>query len=124
MSDTKKRVYRKHPEMHPLVEKIKLWPSRSGILHGVKKIRKKGDFIEIETHCGNSFLTHNSRKSRAARWLRNKWAVSSCTRCKVPEWKLTNYTNTFFSSHYGKDFKFQNEGTNKGANEGANEGDS
>jgi len=102
MSDEKKRYYRKHLKLHPLIEKIKLWPSRSGILHGVKHIRRRGDFLEIETHCGNSFYTHNSCKSRAARWLRNKWAVSACTRCRVPEWKLTKYTNTFFSAHHGK----------------------
>ena len=103
MSDDKKRYYRKYPDLHPLIEKIKLWPSRAGVLHGVRSIRLRGEYLEIETHCGNSFRTHNSRKSRAARWLRNKWAVSPCDRCKVPEWKLTKYTNTFFSAHYGKD---------------------
>ena len=108
MSDNKKRYYRKYPELFPLIEKIKLWPSRTGILHGVKTIRQRGEYLEIETHCGNSFFTRNSRKSRSARWIRNKWAVSSCGRCKVPEWKLTKYTNTFFSAHYGKDFKYKN----------------
>ena len=105
MSDDKKRYYRKYVELHPLVEKIKLWPSRTGVLHGVRNLRLRGDFLEIETHCGNRFLTNNSRKSRAARWLRNKWAVSACTKCAVPEWKLTKYTNTFFSTHHGKSLK-------------------
>ena len=104
MADNKKRYYRKHPELHPLIDKIKLWPSRSGVLHGVRKVKLRGQYIEVETHCGNVFRTHNSRKSRAARWLRNKWAVTPCKNCKVPEWKLTKYTNTFFSPHYGKNF--------------------
>lgn len=107
MSDDKKRYYRKYPELHLLINKIKLWPSRTGMLHGVKAVRLRGPDMEIETHCGHSFRTHNSRKSRAARWLRNKWAVSPCPNCNVPEWKLTKYTNTFFSAHYGKDFSKQ-----------------
>jgi len=105
MSEEKKRYFRKYPEMHPLIEKIKLWPSRTGVLHGVRSVRLHGGYLEIETHCGNSFRTRNSRKSRAARWLRNKWAVFPCENCKIPEWKLAKYSNTFFSAHYGKDLK-------------------
>jgi pyrrolysyl-tRNA synthetase-like protein len=104
MSDNKKRYYRKYPELHPLIDKIKLWPSRTGMLHGIRSVRLRGEYLELETHCGHHFRTHNSRKSRAARWLRNKWAVSPCEGCKVPEWKLLKYTNTFFSAHYGKNF--------------------
>jgi len=110
MSDEKKRYYRKHPKLNLLIDKIKLWPSRSGVLHGVKHIKMRGDYLEIITHCGNSFNTHNSRNSRAARWLRNKWAVSPCKRCRVPEWKLIKYTNTFFSAHHGKDLGYRAEG--------------
>jgi pyrrolysyl-tRNA synthetase-like protein len=45
---------------------------------------------------------YNSRNSRAARWLRNKWAVKPCPKCKVPEWKLLKYSKTFFDT-YGSD---------------------
>lgn len=108
MAELKKRYYRKHVELFPLVEKIKLWPSRNGVLHGVKAIAKRGDYIEVTTHCGKTFRVFNSRNSRAARWLRNKWAVIPCIDCRVPGWKLEKYSTTFFSEHYGKELKYNN----------------
>ncbi|MHC4459341.1 MAG: pyrrolysine--tRNA(Pyl) ligase small subunit, partial [Planctomycetota bacterium] len=33
-----KRFYRKRVELFRLIDKIKLWPSRTGILHGIKTI--------------------------------------------------------------------------------------
>lgn len=106
MSEVKKRYYRKHVELYPLVHKIKLWPSKSGVLHGIRTIDLRGDYIEITTHCGKTFRVYNSRHSRAARWLRNKWAVQPCRECRVPEWKLEKYSTTFFSEHYGKELKY------------------
>lgn len=103
MSEVKKRYYRKYSELYPLVEKIKLWPSRKGSLHGVKAVELRGDYIEITTHCGEFFRVFNSRHSRAARWLRNKWAYIPCPACRVPDWKLKKYSTTFFSAHYGKE---------------------
>ena len=32
---------------------------------------------------------------------RNKWAVKTCPECRVPEWKLEKYSQTFFNSSYG-----------------------
>lgn len=105
MSQEKKRYYRKHVEMLELIDKIKLWPARGGCLHGIRKVERKGPYAEITTHCGESFVVRNSRNSRAARWLRNKWASRPCPKCKVPEWKLDKYSSTFFSEHYGADFR-------------------
>lgn len=105
MSNEKKRYYRKYVELYPLINKMKLWPSRSGRLHGVRQVELKGDFIEITTHCGKFFRVYNSKTSRAARWIRNKWAVEPCKDCKVPQWKLDKYSKTFFSQHYGKELK-------------------
>ena len=34
----KKRYYRKKTELFLLLDKMKLWPSRSGILHGIREI--------------------------------------------------------------------------------------
>lgn len=99
----KKRYYRKNTALYPLVEKIKLWPSRTGHLHGVRSVAKRGPYVEITTHCGATFRAFDSRTSRAARWLRNKWAVVPCPACRVPQWKIEKYTTTFFSPHYGKD---------------------
>ncbi len=108
MSEVKKRYYRKYTELYPLLEKIKLWPSRKGHLHGVKAIQLRGNYIDITTHCGKQFRVFNSRHSRAARWLRNKWAYVPCPNCRVPEWKLEKYSSTFFSTHYGKELVSEN----------------
>ena len=102
MTDKKKRYIRKNTELYPLISKMKLWPSRKGYLHGIKEVQLKGQYIEAITHCGCFFRIYNSRNSRAARWLRNKWIVTPCKECKVPQWKLDKYSTTFFSQHYGK----------------------
>jgi len=98
----KKHYYRKNVNLYLLIDKIKLWPSRRGILHGVRDVEKRGNYIIITTHCGKAFTVYDSRTSRAARWLRNKWAVKPCGECRVPEWKLEKYTRTFFAQ-YGSD---------------------
>lgn len=105
MSKPKRKYYRKHVELFSLIEKIKLWPSRAGILHGVRSIKVKGNYAEVTTHCGKSFLIYNSRSSRAARWLRNKWVRETCKECKIPAWKLEKYSMTCFTEHYGTDLR-------------------
>ncbi len=96
-----KRYYRKRVELLRLIDKIKLWPSRQGVLHGIKTIEIIGDQARITTHCNKTFLITNSRNSRAARWLRNKWFKGACSVCRVPEWKLAKYSVTQFERHYG-----------------------
>ena len=96
-----KRYYRKRVELISLIEKIKLWPSRKGILHGIRSIEKLGDQVRITTHCNKEFLINNSRNSRAARWLRNKLFVGVCPQCGVPQWKLEKYDSTRFKRHQG-----------------------
>ena len=68
-----KRYYRKRVEIIRLIDKIKLWPSHKGVLHGIRTIEVIGNQARITTHCNKTFLITNSRNSRAARWLRNKW---------------------------------------------------
>jgi pyrrolysyl-tRNA synthetase-like protein len=101
LSKPKKRCYRKRVDFYLLVNIIKLWPSRSGILHGIRKIAKKGSYAEITTHCGYTFLVRLSKNSRAARWLRNKWFFKECCRCRIPSWKLEKFASTKFAQHYG-----------------------
>jgi len=97
-----KRYYRKRIELYKLIDKIKLWPSRQGILHGIKNLEQTtGGQLKITTHCGEIFLVNDSRNSRAARWLRNKWFVKVCPVCRIPEWKLEKYSATRFRRHYG-----------------------
>jgi pyrrolysyl-tRNA synthetase-like protein len=97
----KKRYYRKNVEFFKLVEKIKLWPSRSGTLHGIKSMTIKGNIAEIITHCNEKFQINNSRHSRAARSLRNKLFFHSCHTCKIPKWKIEKYAGTYVNQNYG-----------------------
>jgi pyrrolysyl-tRNA synthetase-like protein len=99
----KERFYRKRVELFRLLDKIRLWPSRTGLLHGIRTIEKIGDVARITTHCNETFLVNNSRNSRAARWLRNKWFTGACPECRVPEWKLAKYSSTRFRRHHGSD---------------------
>jgi pyrrolysyl-tRNA synthetase-like protein len=95
----KKIYYRKRVELLKLIDKVKLWPSRTGVLHGVKSIEIVGDRAIVTTHCEKQFTITNSRNSRAARWLRNKWYQASCETCAIPQWKLDKYSATFFGEH-------------------------
>ncbi|MBW2120472.1 MAG: hypothetical protein JRH07_01330 [Deltaproteobacteria bacterium] len=93
--------YRKQIPLFRLVQKIKLWPSRKGILHGVRSFEPRGDYGEIITHCNKRMVVRNSKRSRSARWLRNKWSFSICPDCRIPQWKLEKYSATFFSRRWG-----------------------
>ena len=97
----KDKYYRKQVDFFILVEKIKLWPSKSGLIHGIKEFDVKGPFAQITTHCNLSFTIRHSKRSRAARWLRNKWFSGVCPDCGVPRWKLEKYAATHFRRHYG-----------------------
>lgn len=97
----KKRYYRKNVEFFKLLEKIKLWPSRNGTLHGIKSFTIRGNTAEVITHCNERFMVHNSRNSRAARWLRNKWSLNVCRTCNIPDWKLEKYSSTGLSQYHG-----------------------
>jgi intein-encoded DNA endonuclease-like protein len=76
---TKKRYYRKKTDFFNLIKKLKLWPSRNGVLHGIKNIDIKGDTAEITTHCGETFIIKNSKN------------------CRIPEWKLEKYNSSVFN---------------------------
>jgi len=96
-----KRYYRKRVELFALIEKIKLWPSRTGKLHGIRSIERHGDVALITTHCNRNFTANNSRNSRAARWLRKKHFLNVCTMCRIPDWKLEKFNTTRFHKHFG-----------------------
>lgn len=91
-----KRTVRRHSEPYALIEKIKLWPSKTGLLHGVRSIKIKGGMMEIHTHCGQTAHVRNSRTGRVARHLRNKQFEKPCPRCRVPAWKIEKYEETAF----------------------------
>ena len=107
MSDTKKnkpakkRYFRKRVRLFNLINKIKLWPSRTGTLHGIRSIEITGTKSKLTTHCNEEFFTSNSMNCRAGRWLRNKWFVKVCPKCSIPAWKLEKYSSTLFKRHQG-----------------------
>jgi pyrrolysyl-tRNA synthetase-like protein len=92
-----KRYVYKNQSLYALIHKIKLWPSRSGILHGLKSVEKKGNYLYIQTHCGEEFTVWDSKNSRSARWLRNRWCTYPCPKCKIPDWKMEKYSSTVFT---------------------------
>lgn len=97
----KKRFYRKRVKIFNVINKIKLWPSRSGSLHGIRTIEVNGNTAKLVTHCNKEFHINNSLNSRAGRWLRNKWFNHVCPDCRVPDWKLEKYSSTRFKRHQG-----------------------
>ncbi len=103
-SHERERYYRKNVEFLRLVEKMKLWPARSGVLHGVKTVERLGPgAARITTHCGETFVVRDSKSSRAARWLRNKWCRCACQKCGIPDWKLAKYDRTRLTQGWGSE---------------------
>lgn len=105
----KKKVFRKGEDLYYLIDRIKLLPSRKGILHGVRSVKCRGNVMTIITHCNQKVCVRYSKNSRLARWLRNKWYEKPCPSCRVPGWKLEKYSRTSFvkeSGHEGYLFKY------------------
>jgi pyrrolysyl-tRNA synthetase-like protein len=94
--DIVKKVYNKHQSLFAILEKIKLYTSRNGILHGVRKIEIHGQNATLTTHCGQEIEARDSKNGRVVRWLRNRWLVEPCAKCKIPAWKLEKYSTTRF----------------------------
>lgn len=91
-----KKIINKNQSLFDTLQKIKLWTSRTGVLHGIQTIKINGDLARVTTHCGETFTIRNSKNSRVARWIRNRWLVEACPGCRVPEWKLEKYSSTKF----------------------------
>lgn len=106
----KKQYYRKNVPLFRLIQKVKLWPSRRGILHGVKSFKVRGPFADLVTHCDQRMVIRNSRNSRAARWLRNKWVFEKCAQCRIPAWKIRKFEATVFAEHWGSDLTEMEKG--------------
>ena len=101
-TDPHKAVYyRKQVPLFRRGEKMKLWPSRRGLLHGIKEFEVLGSRARLTTHCGKTMIVRDSKNSRSARWLRNKLFFEACPECRIPEWKLQKYAATRFKRGYG-----------------------
>lgn len=112
MSDkARKKIYWRRVPLFKLVEKIKLWPSRRGVLHGIKTFKITSDsYAYVVTHCNKQMVIHDSRNSRAARWLRNKWFSRTCEKCGIPKWKIEKYSATVFKRRQIRFFPLDNLG--------------
>jgi len=73
------------------VDKIKLWPSRSGMLHGIREVKGSGEWIVLSTHCGTTLKVRDSKNGRAIRQLKHRYYKSVCKKCAIPSWKLEKY---------------------------------
>jgi pyrrolysyl-tRNA synthetase-like protein len=91
-----RRTVRRHADPYSVIAKIKLWPSKTGIIHGVRSVKLKSGVVELQTHCGQSIRMRNSRNSRVARHLRNKVYERPCPDCRIPSWKLDKFVDTSF----------------------------
>jgi len=98
-------IYKRPPLLH-LVSKVKLWPSKRGILHGVKKVEGFGSTVRLQTHCNKTIVVKDSRRGRAARWLRNRWTIRRCELCRVPKWKVERFSKGAKTPHLLADAKF------------------
>lgn len=105
----KKVYYRKQIPLSRLIEKMKLWPSRTGILHGIINFEERGSYVRLKTYCHREMLIRNSKNGRASRWLRNKWFFGVCEGCRIPEWKLEKYSATLFRRRWGSFLTNQKE---------------
>lgn len=92
-----------------MLDKIKLWASRSATLHGLKSVERFGETARLTTHCGKTFVVRNSRNCRAARYLRNKYYRTVCPACGIPDWKIEKFSATRFKRHFGSNLQGNTE---------------
>ena len=90
------KSFRKRADPCATLARIKLWPSRRGILHGLRSVSRQGNRMVVKTHCNQKAIVKGSKNGRVARWLRNKWYARPCPQCRVPQWKLDKYAATAF----------------------------
>ncbi|MCL2883107.1 MAG: pyrrolysine--tRNA(Pyl) ligase small subunit [Coriobacteriia bacterium] len=90
-SKVQAKYWAKHAGLLTSVDKIKLWPSRSGLLHGVREVKASGDSIIVSTHCGETFKIRDSKNGRVHRQLKNRCYKGVCKKCAIPDWKIEKY---------------------------------
>lgn len=61
MADAKKRYYRKNVELFVLLNKMKLWPARSGVLHGIREINLQGKYALLPLTAARPIRLYNSQ---------------------------------------------------------------
>ncbi|MCP8318421.1 MAG: hypothetical protein L6N95_01150 [Candidatus Methylarchaceae archaeon HK01B] len=74
-----------------MIDGLGFFVSRSGKLHKVSSIKEYGNYVKFITDCGQYIVVRNSRRSKAARWIRNGWMKSSCKGCKIKSGELSRF---------------------------------
>ena len=74
-----------------LVNEFGIFISRSGKLHKVSSINEFGNYVKLLTKCGQYIIVRNSRRSKAARWIRNGWIKRPCKGCKIKGEDLSKF---------------------------------
>src|SRR5665648_848899 len=68
----KQRYLRRQKDPFTIVQQIKLWPSKNGILHGVRSVKLKSGRIVCKRHSCRTLDQSKSKNIRFARHLRNE----------------------------------------------------
>lgn len=85
------KLAQRRQHLYPLVDRVKLWPSRTGRLHGVRSLDIEGEWISIETHCGEHFRVRNSKSARGKRQIKHGHYKTICKKCGIPDWKIDKF---------------------------------
>lgn len=88
------KLAQRNRRLFALVDKVKLWPSRSGCLHGIRSLRLEGDHIVLETHCGATLRVRNSKHGRGKRQIKHGYYKRVCKRCRIPDWKIEKFEDS------------------------------
>jgi pyrrolysyl-tRNA synthetase-like protein len=99
------KSFQKRTDPFAIISRIKLWPSRKGILHGLITVERQGEKMKVVTHCGQTAIVNCSKNGRLSRWIRNKWYAKPCPVCRVPEWKQEKYAKTAFLNGKSKSYE-------------------
>ncbi|MEM3437132.1 MAG: pyrrolysine--tRNA(Pyl) ligase small subunit [Nitrososphaerales archaeon] len=82
----------KKKSLSTLINELGFFVSRSGRLHKISSIIGYGDYLKLSMKCGQCMIVRNSRRSKAARWLKNKWMKKPCKSCKINAGDLLRFT--------------------------------
>ena len=76
-----------------IVKELGFFISRSGKLHKIVSIEEYGYNLKLHTACGQYIVIRNSKRSKAARWIRNKWLKNTCKGCKIKSSETREYSS-------------------------------
>jgi pyrrolysyl-tRNA synthetase-like protein len=79
------KTLKPRPKLSKLIEKRRLYTSRSRIVHQVKDVQHVGSMMYLTLDCGMRVAVRDSSRGRASRWLNEMIFWSECKHCHFPE---------------------------------------